>query len=60
LVDDEGEEDAVFELRSESEEYDLDDVLPIKKKIKIINAIDLCHTPLLDNNIVDLIRHAND
>jgi len=32
LVDDEGEEDAVFELESESEEYDGDDVLPIKKK----------------------------
>jgi len=32
LVDVEGEEDAVFELESESEEYDGDDVLPIKKK----------------------------
>ena len=32
LVDDESEEDAVFELESESKEYDGDDVLPIKKK----------------------------
>ena len=32
LVDDESEEDAVFELESESKEYDGGDVLPIKKK----------------------------
>jgi hypothetical protein len=64
LVDDEGEEDAVFELESESEEYDGYFQLRRRRqrsRRRVGSLVyDLCCTPLLDNNIVDLSRHAND